>query len=160
MIGRPHRDPGSDAGRRHPRRRPGQRPSGAFARRLSERSERRDLGSVALEFALVLPAVIALLFTSVQVGLYSFARSVALTAAEEGANAQRAYGAAGNAGQSAAARLLRGQGDTLRDWKVSVTTVNGEVRVTVTGLTQSVFPGFDGYHVRQTASGPVERFVR
>jgi Flp pilus assembly protein TadG len=115
---------------------------------------------VALEFALVLPAIIVLLFTSVQVGLFSYARSVALTAAEEGANAQRAYGAADDAGQLAADRLLVKQGDTLRNWKVSVTTVNGEVRVVVTGRTQSVFPGFNGYRVSQTASGPVERFVR
>jgi Flp pilus assembly protein TadG len=119
-----------------------------------------DAGSIALEFAIVLPAVILLLFSSIQVGLDSFARSVAQTAAEEGANAQRAYGASTGAGDRAAAKLLRTEGDTLRHWTVTVTTVNGEVRVVVTGRTQSVFPGFPGFRVSQTASGPVEQFVR
>jgi Flp pilus assembly protein TadG len=130
---------------------------------LSRRRTRRrlrDRGSVALEFAIVLPAVILLLFTSIQIGLDSFARSVALTAAEDAANAQRAFGAPADAGNQAAANLLRSQGDTLKDWKVTVTTVDGEVRVLVTGRTQSVFPGFQGFVVSQSASGPVEQFVR
>ena len=42
------------------------------------------------------------MFTCIQVSLYSFARSVALTAAQEGANAQRAYGALPGAGEAKA----------------------------------------------------------
>jgi Flp pilus assembly protein TadG len=119
-----------------------------------------DRGSVALEYAILLPSVMAMLFGCIQVALYSYARSVALTAAEDGANAQRAYDAAKGSGKDAADKVIGRQGDTLRNAKVRVTNVNGEIRVVVTGRTQSVLPGFHGYHVSQTASGPVERFRR
>jgi Flp pilus assembly protein TadG len=119
-----------------------------------------DRGSVVLEYAILLPAVLAMLFVCVQVALYSYARSVAQTAAEEAVNAQRAYGASADAGSKAADKVIGAQGDTLKGPSVRVTTVNGEVRVVVTGTTQSVLPGFGGYHVTQTASGPVERFRR
>jgi Flp pilus assembly protein TadG len=116
---------------------------------------------VVLEYAILVPVVLLMLFTCVQVALYSYARSVALTAAEEGANAQREYGASGDAGWNAAHKVLTAQGDTLKSPRVFVTTdAAGEVHVRVQGTTQSVLPLFGGYVVTQTASGPVERFRR
>ena len=118
-----------------------------------------DRGSVTLEYAIVVPAVLTLIFLCVQVALYSYARSVALTAAEEAVNAQRVYGAPPGAGQARADRVLTTQKDAVIGWKVSVRTVAGRVRVTVTGRSLSVFPGVKGYSISQTASGSVERFM-
>jgi Flp pilus assembly protein TadG len=117
-----------------------------------------DRGSVTLQYVILIPAMFALIFTCIQVSLYSFARSVALTAAEEGADAQRAYGAPGGAGQAKAEAIIASQGDTLRNPHVSVQVSGTEVVVTVTGLTQSVLPGFGGYQVTESASGPIEEF--
>jgi Flp pilus assembly protein TadG len=123
------------------------------------RRRRDDRGSVTLEYAIVVPAVLALIFVCVQVALYSYARSVALTAAEEAVNAQRVYGAPAGAGSDRANYVLTNQQDAVLGWTVTVTTVGGRVQVTVTGRSLSVFPGVSGYPVHQTASGPVERFV-
>jgi Flp pilus assembly protein TadG len=120
----------------------------------------RDRGSVTLEYAILVPAVLTILFLCIQVALYSYARSVALTAAEEGANAQRAFGAPAGVGKDRANDVINRQGDTLSGVTVTVTTTGGEVRVTVTGRSLSLFPGVNGYRVSQTSSGPVEQFHR
>ena len=120
----------------------------------------RDGGSVTLEYAILVPTILTMLFLCIQVALYSYARSVALTAAEEGANAQRAYGASAGAGQAKADEIIKAQGDVLSGWKVTVTTNGGEVRVTVSGRSLSMFPGVAGYSVKQTSSGPIEQFHR
>jgi Flp pilus assembly protein TadG len=111
-----------------------------------------------LEYAILVPVILTMLFTCIEVALYSFARSVALTAAQEGANAQRAYGASDGAGEAQADKVITAQGDVLQGWQVSVTTTGGEVRVTVTGQSLSLFPGVAGFSVSQTSSGPVEEF--
>jgi len=113
---------------------------------------------VTLQYVILLPAIFALIFTCIQVSLYSFARSVALTAAEEGADAQRAYGAPDGAGRAKADAIIASQGDTLRNPRVDVQVNGDQVVVTVTGFTQSVLPGFDGYQVSESASGPIEEF--
>ena len=113
-----------------------------------------------LEYAILVPCVLAMLFGCIQVAMYSYARSVAQTAAHEAVNAQRAYGSAPHAGSSTGFAVIKRQGDTLNRPQVQVSTRNGEVRVVVSGWTQSVLPGFKGFHVTQTASGPVERFYR
>jgi len=113
---------------------------------------------VTLQYVILIPAMFALIFTCIQVSLYSFARSVALTAAEEAADAQRAYGAQDGVGRAKAEAIIAGQGDTLRNPQVTVVIQGDEVVVTVTGRTQSVLPGFGGYEVRETASGPIEEF--
>jgi len=120
----------------------------------------RDDGSSTLEFAILVPLVLTLIFTCIQVSLYSFARSVALTAAQEGANAQRAYGAPPGAGEAKADDIINAQGDVLQGWHVLVTTSGGEIVVTVTGRSLSLFPGVDGYRISQTSSGPIEVFHR
>lgn len=119
-----------------------------------------DRGSVTVQYAIIVPSVLALLFLCVQVALFSYARSVALTAAQEGANAQRAYGSSAGAGAARANSVIDRQGDTLRGVKITVNTTGGEVRVTVTGHSLSVLPGFAGYPISQTASGPIEAFNR
>lgn len=120
---------------------------------------RRDDGSVAVEFVIVAPIVLMVLFLAIQVAMYSYARSIALTAAQEGSNAARAYNASAGAGQAKARDFVnRAGGDMLTDSSVSVSRGAEQVSVTVTGRTLSLVPGIR-FSVSQTASGPVERFI-
>lgn len=113
---------------------------------------------MTLQFAILFPIVLTLIFTTVQVALYSYARSVALTAAHRGVNAQRALGHQPNAGRDAADSFLRGFGQPYSSFNPTVTTLNGEVTVIVRGHTESVIPFFTGFDITQSASGPVEEF--
>jgi Flp pilus assembly protein TadG len=130
--------------------------------RLAAASRRRgpDRGSTTLEFAILIPGVLVMMFLCIQIALYSYARSVALTAAEQGVNAQRAYGAKTGAGKTKATTFITNQGNTLSNIKVTTTMVGGEIRITVTGTSLSVIPGVKGYTVSQSASGPIEKFSR
>jgi Flp pilus assembly protein TadG len=114
-----------------------------------------DRGSASLEFVITATVVIALLFTAIQVGLYSYARSIALTAAQEAANAERAYNAQAGAGQARASAFLATTGDGLGNQSVTVARAGQEVQVTVTGSCLSVIPGFNPA-VRQTVHATVE----
>jgi Flp pilus assembly protein TadG len=134
--------------------------SGLLPRLAAWRRRGPDRGSVTLEFAILIPGVLVMMFLCIQIGLYSYARSVALTAAEEGVNAQRAYGAAGGSGRAKAQTIIERQGNTLTGYTITTTIAGGEVRITVTGHSQSLIPGMKGYTVSQTASGPIERFNR
>jgi hypothetical protein len=113
-----------------------------------------------IEYTVVVFSVLLAMFTCVQIALYSYARSVALTAAEAGVNAQRAYGAQDDAGKKAAYQVIDSQQDTLESPGVFVQPVGGEIQVHVTGTTQSVLFHFFGFSVSETATGPIERFRR
>ncbi len=134
--------------------------SGLRSRVASSRRRGPDRGSVTLEFAILIPGVLAMMFLCIQVALFSYARSVALTAAEEGVNAQRAYGAPAGAGKAKAKAFIDRQGNTLTGATITTAIVGGEVRITVTATSPSLIPGFSGYTVSQSASGPVEKFSR
>jgi Flp pilus assembly protein TadG len=134
--------------------------SGLLTRLAPSRRRGPDRGSVALEFAILIPGVLIMMFLCIQVALFSYARSVALTAAEEGVNAQRAYGALPGAGQTKAHAFIERQGTTLTGVTITTATLGGEVRITVTAHSPSLIPGFNGYTVSQSASGPIEKFNR
>jgi len=126
------------------------------ARRLRAVASTR--GSVALEVAVLGPALLLLVFAIVQVGLWSYARSLALGAAQTGAAAGRAYTAAPDAGRRAAEDFLtRHAGDSLLDPVVLASTRGDLVQVEVRGRSLSVLPGVPGIEVAQHAVGPVER---
>jgi len=118
----------------------------------------RQSGAATLPFAILMPVLLAMIYLIIQVALYSFARSVALTAAQEGAEAQRALGAQAGIGKQTAQSVVDRQGDSLHDVTIAVTNNGNRVQVTVTGRSVSLLPGFAGYSVRQTAGGPVEQF--
>ena len=63
---------------------------------------RRDAGSSSVELVVLFPALMALIFITVQAGLYFYARNVALAAAQEGARAAAARGATSTEGADAA----------------------------------------------------------
>jgi Flp pilus assembly protein TadG len=121
----------------------------------------RDSGSASLEIAILGPVVLLLTFTIIQAGLWFYARSLALAAAEEGVAAGRAYGATTDAGPGRARTFLAEQaGDSLL-----VATVSGAgttatvVRIEVGGRSLSVLPGTQGIAIRQVAEAERERFT-
>lgn len=122
---------------------------------------RREAGSASLEIAILGPALLLLVFTVVQAGLWFYARSLALAAAQEGVIAARAYRASSDAGVTRARSFLdRSAGDSLQAATVSrAGSTATTVRVEVRGRALSVLPGIAGPPVSQVASGPVERFT-
>ena len=121
----------------------------------------RDRGSVSLEIAILGPALLLLIFSIVQAGLWFYARSLALAAAQEGVTAARSYQANPNSGRSRAQSFLDEQaGDSLTGTTVtSAGSTPTRVRIKVTGRALSVLPGIPGLKVTQAADGPVERFT-
>ena len=119
---------------------------------------RRDRGSATLELTVLAPVLLLVVFTVVQVGLWSYARSLALGAAQEGVAAGRSHGSSGAAGRERAEQFLTdAAGDSLLDPVVTVRTELSTVHVEVSGRALSALPGVPGLPVRQHAEGPVER---
>jgi hypothetical protein len=120
-----------------------------------------ERGANPVELAVVMPAILVLLFASIQLAVWFVARSTALNAAQSGVNAQRALQAPPGAGRDRASGFLRAAGDWLVDWQApgpSCTTTATEVTCTVSGRSLSVIPGVH-FPVRQTAHGTVERWT-
>lgn len=120
-----------------------------------------DRGSASLEIAILGPAMLLLIFVVVQAGLWFFARSLALAAAQEGVDAARGYRASSSAGVARAQSFLqRAAGDSLQGATISDSgTTPTMVRIEVRGRSLSVLPGVPGLSVTQSAQGPVERFT-
>jgi hypothetical protein len=119
-----------------------------------------DHGSASVEFVITAVAVMAIIFAAIQAATYFWARSIALAAAQEGAQAQRAYNAAPGVGQARAEAFAESTGDSLADVTVTVTSDGEHVQVTVSGHCLSVIPGFCGaFPVNATAHGTVERIT-
>jgi hypothetical protein len=108
-----------------------------------------------VELAILFPAVLLLLFASIQVAVWFLARDVALNAAQEAVTAQRGYNAPEGAGAARANDFLAQTGDWLVKPQVSVARNGDDVQATVTGTSlRFVFT----FAVSQTAHGRVERF--
>ncbi len=119
-----------------------------------------ERGSATLEVAILAPVLLLVIFTIIEVGLWSYARSLALGAAQEGVSAGSAFGAPAQAGQQRAQEFLDATaGDSLRGSQVSATASPTSLRIEVTGRALSVLPGLPGLPVRQRAEGPIERYT-
>jgi Flp pilus assembly protein TadG len=122
------------------------------------RKRHRDNGSASIEFAITAVAVMAVIFTAIQAATWFWARSIALAAAQEGADAQRAYNAAPGAGRARAQAFITSTRDGLNDARVAVTDTPDGVQVTVIGQCLTVLPGFCGaFPVTATVHGTTER---
>ncbi|SCG19078.1 TadE/TadG family type IV pilus assembly protein [Micromonospora echinofusca] len=131
----------------------------AAARRLTAGGV--DRGANPVELAVAMPAILLLLFASIQTAAWFVARSTALNAAQSGVNAQRLHQAPAGAGEARAVRFLRASGGWLVGWEdpaPSCLTAATEVTCTVRGRSLSVVPGVS-FPVRQTAHGTVERWT-
>lgn len=124
------------------------------------RGVRSARGSATVEIAILAPALLLLVFSVVQVGLWSYARSLALGAAQEGVVAGRSHQAEVSSGRIRAQQFLdRAAGDSLLQPEVTVRATATTVRVEVSGRSLSVLPGVPGIAVRQAAEGPRERYT-
>src|SRR5665648_1282680 len=97
------------------------------------RAIQADRGSVSLELAIAFPVVLLLVTALMQYGLWFFARTVALAAAQESVTAARVLDAVPADGVEHAAQYIEDNGaDTLMSPAVTVTTpVPGVVAIEV-----------------------------
>ncbi|MEA2703144.1 MAG: hypothetical protein QOD63_1089 [Actinomycetota bacterium] len=117
-----------------------------------------DEGSSTLEFVILMPVLLLLLFGCVQGALWYHARNLALSAATEGLQAARTEQGTATAGERSATSFLTRAGG-LTGSTVAVDKTPVTVTVTVTGTAPSILPGLLDLSVSQTAVGPVERLT-
>ncbi|MEV0604631.1 TadE/TadG family type IV pilus assembly protein [Streptomyces sp. NPDC050315] len=119
----------------------------------------KDRGQASVELAVLALVVLALTFTAIQVGLYYHARKVAQSAARQGVEAGRAFGAGPSDGVAQAERFLARFGGSVRGASVSAGgSTAQQLRITVSGRVATLVPGLD-LDVVQHADGPVERWT-
>ena len=121
---------------------------------------REERGSSSVEMVVALPIVLTVLFLAVQAGMWFYARSIALAAAQTGARTSSMLGSSLQAGLSDARSFATDVGETT----LTGVTVTGDrsattTTVTVTGHTVRLVPFMD-LTVSQTAALPVERYTR
>jgi Flp pilus assembly protein TadG len=131
-------------------------PIRALARR---RQLRGDHGFGSVEFAVLAVVVLALIFTIIQVGLYYHARKVAQSAARQGVEAGRQFGAGDGDGVAQAQTFLARFGGSVQDASVSSAGSTPEhIRITVRGSVATLVPGLT-MDVVQHADAPIERWT-
>lgn len=110
---------------------------------------------------LLLPLALTLLFLALQGAMYYQGRTVAISAAQEGARGAAGYEAVDGDGRAAALRFTDRTGESLMNPEVTIdrNEQTGTIRVEVTGRTQSFIPGWNP-EVTQSASRTVEEFTR
>ena len=128
-----------------------------------QRPQRRlhgDDGTATTELVIATPLLLLLLLVSVQVGLWFHARQIVDAAAQEGARAARAVGAADGDGYRHATDTLHQLGPgSVTDPTVTVTRTAGHVTVTVTGTSPPVIPGV-ALPVSATTRSPIEELTQ
>src|SRR5665647_1887149 len=133
----------------------------AMSRSLhASRLARQDRGASSIEMVVALPIVLTVLFLAVQAGMWFYARSIALAAAESGARTSAMLGSTLDEGLADARSFATGVGGTT----FTGVTATGDrsattTTVTVTGHTVRLVPFMD-LTVSQTATLPVERYTR
>jgi len=122
---------------------------------------RGDVGSVSLEVAILAPALLVLVISIVQGGLWFHARNLAQAGAQEGATAAASYTSTPTAGITRARAFLTEQaGDSLTSTSVTASGSTPTLaRVEVTGRALSLLPGIGGMTVTASAAAPVEHFT-
>lgn len=120
-------------------------------------SVKSDAGMGTLEFTILAPIVMLVLCTGLQLGMWYLAQEAAVTAARKAATAGAAYKATPADG-TARARAWLSHVHVLQDAGVSTSgTTADRVRVTVTGSSLSLVPGWRP-QVTKSAEVPVERW--
>lgn len=119
----------------------------------------RERGASPVELAILLPAILLLLFASIQVAAVFLARTVALDAAQIAVGSTRVLdGVSAAEGEARARDFVDRSGDWLTPTRVRVDKGAEEVTATVQGRALSLIPGLT-ITVRQSARGPRERFT-
>ncbi|MGW9117799.1 TadE family protein [Streptomyces sp. NPDC055663] len=125
-----------------------------FRRRL-----RGDRGFGSVELAVLAIVALALAFTGLQVGLYYHARNVAHSAARQGVEAGRQFGAGEGDGVAQAQAFLGRFGGSVQGASVSSAgSSTQEIHITVRGSVATLVPGLT-LDVVQHAAAPVEHWT-
>ncbi|MEV8457589.1 TadE family protein [Streptomyces sp. NPDC052095] len=112
-----------------------------------------------MELAVLAIVVLALTFTALQVGLYFHARKVAQSAARQGVEAGRQFGAGEGDGVAQAQAFLDRFGGSVQGASVTSTGSSArEIRITVRGHVATLVPGLT-LDVVQHAAAPIERWT-
>lgn len=126
---------------------------------IRRRRRRDDRGVGSVEFAVLAVVVLALIFTAIQVGLYYHARKVAQSAARQGVEAGRQFGAGAGDGVAQAQTFLSRFGGSVQESSVSSAgSTTEEIRITVSGSVATLVPGLT-LDVVQHADAPIERWT-
>ena len=132
----------------------------ARSRAGSRALPQKEVGALALEFAIAFPLVLVLTFGGVQVAFWFQARAMCQGAAQAGARAGRVLGAPAGVGRAAAtAYLAATAGDSVGAPRVSESRGPTAVTVGCTGTALKVMP-LPGLplDVAQSATAALERF--
>lgn len=129
-----------------------------------KRTRTDDSGASAVEMAIIAPSLLLLIFFVVQVSLWFYGRSVALSAAREGVSRLRlaqteevfkaSYPGVNDSVKRYASTIGSG---ALNNPRVNSVYGPDSVTVTVSGTTISLIP-FATFTVTQKAHGRIERF--
>jgi Flp pilus assembly protein TadG len=112
-----------------------------------------------VEWVLLTPLLLLLVFAIIQFALVWHAEQVAQAAASQALSAARIQGGTQGAGQREAQQILdQLAAGTLPTRQITVTRTATQASVRVTGTAQSILPFFT-LHVHAEAAGPVERTV-
>lgn len=122
------------------------------------RRTRDERGALAIEFLLVIGALMLVFLLMLQYAAKAHAHRVAEAAAEEALAAAAAYDGSVASGESAGNHYLADLGN-LSDTNVTVTRTGTTAAVTVAGDVEQVFP-FLPVHVSVHLEGPIEHFVK
>lgn len=124
---------------------------------------RRERGTSALEFSVIAPVFLLLIFTIIQAGLYLYARNTAQSASREGVSYLRLAGnnSDPNAFISAAENVTEGYATKIGRLKnvTAIGTINTETgRVTMLVVGEAVLPLGGAVEIQQTSEATLEQF--
>ncbi|HMK62329.1 MAG TPA: TadE/TadG family type IV pilus assembly protein [Acidimicrobiales bacterium] len=110
------------------------------------------------ELVIVFPIAILLILFLLQAAMWFLGRAVAQDAAQDGARAAALLGGSPTAGEQAARDdLTQLAGPVLSSASVGATDTAGRAQVTVSGVAESILPGFS-LNVSASAAEPIEEF--
>lgn len=118
----------------------------------------REAGSFSIEAAILMMAVFALVFGTIQASLWFHARNVASSAAQVAVQAARTYDGSAGVGQIAGLDYLAGVGG-IEGSSVSVTRGSTTTTATVRGTIAPLVPGMPLPTIRVQAEGTTERLT-
>ena len=122
---------------------------------------RRERGSVAVELAVVAPALMLLVLGVLQFGLWYHAKNVVQTAAQEGARTAAAEDGTAETGQARAMELLQeGLGDAGQNEEAAASLDQDAAHVVVTAEMPGLLPipGLSSFMLSSEATAFRERF--
>lgn len=120
----------------------------------------RDRGSATLEMTILFPALLLVVCSVFQAGLWFFARNAAIAAAEEGARVvSLETGTAGEGRAVALAFMERVSTGLATGISARAARTGTLATVTVTATSLSIIPGME-FDIAQSATLPVERITK